>query len=139
MANKKITLSSVSSTGKSNTYYDVDVSAKYLENTLVDRKAIENSINNILTWRPRERIMLPGFGNTLLNYLFENYSTMSKSEIKNAVRRVLTWEPRINVEDVDVSMEPDSNKMNISFTYSIPLLEKNTENKVLSTYSLTIS
>lgn len=139
MANKKITLSSVTATGKANTYYDIDVSANYLENTLVDRKAVENSLNNIFTWRPRERIMLPGFGNVLWNYLFDNFTNMSKSEIIDAVRQVLTWEPRIEVKDIDVEMQPDSNSMRIHFTYSIPMLEKNTDNKILSSYSLTIS
>ena len=133
MGNIRIKLGSTKKINNVNVYSDVDVDAKYLENTLYDRAAVRSSLKNILTWKPYERILNPSFGNVLWDKLFDNIGSMTKNNIVDMVRRMLSSEPRIRVETVDVSTDAAANEVVISFTYSIPELDD-----TLERYDITI-
>lgn len=134
MANVKITLSSNKKINNVNTYSDVDVRSENISNTLYDRNAIRNAISNILKWKPMERILNPGFGNLLWENIFEMIGSSTKKDIVNAVKRMLSAEPRISVNQVDVVVSADNNKIEVSFTYTIPTLDD-----VAERYSITIT
>jgi len=64
---------------------------------------IRESIRIILLTALEERIMLPGFGCGLQNYLFEPNTVATRRLIEEAVRQALgRWEPRIHVQQVAV-------------------------------------
>lgn len=134
MGNVKIRLSSDKKINNVNRFSDIDVQSKNLTETLYDRNAIRNSIGNILKWRPYERILNPEFGNVLWNNIFEIIGHSTKSDIINQLKKMLSYEPRISISNIDVSIKPDNNKIEVSFIYTIPKLDDIPEE-----YSITIT
>ena len=134
MGNIRLNLSSTKRINNVNIYSDMDMSSEYVSKTLYDRAAIRNSISNILSWKPYERILNPSFGNVLWNSLFDNINMATKKSITSAVRDMLSAEPRIEVGNVNVSTNAAANEIFISFSYTIPKLDDAEEQ-----YELTIS
>lgn len=67
---------------------------------------IRESLAILLTTRPGERIMQPGYGCGLHSMLFESINESTITEIKDVIERaVLFYEPRINLEAVDIGTE----------------------------------
>jgi len=85
-----------------------------------DHEAIKQSIKNIITTYPGERIMLPEFGSILRTILFEpmdEFTTeLIESEIQDTINR---WENRVYIENVDVNPDYDNNNYDIIITYVI--------------------
>lgn len=123
MGNIRIKLSSTKKINNVNIYSDVDVTSNYLSKTLYDRAAVRSSLNNILTWKPYERILNPSFGNSLWSNLFDNIGQTSKNDIMNAVKKMLSSEPRIKVGNINVSANASANEIFVSFSYTIPDLD----------------
>ncbi|HLK27337.1 MAG TPA: GPW/gp25 family protein [Puia sp.] len=90
-----------------------------------DETDIEESLNILLSTSLGERVMQPGYGCNLANYLFEPLSSTTIGFIKNLVSNaILYYEPRITVEDLEVtadgSLDLLEGRFTISITYSIP-------------------
>lgn len=86
-----------------------------------DKKAIWQSIENILTTTKGSLAGKPDFGCNLKGYCFEIIDHLTVSDIQSEVRRALTkYEPRIIVKSVDVYSQPEFNRViiSISFKYS---------------------
>ena len=66
-----------------------------------DVAATKNSLHNIFTWTPGQRILNPNFGSRLESLLYEGITEQNKdaivAEIKSAVT---TQEPRVEIIDV---------------------------------------
>jgi phage baseplate assembly protein W len=78
-----------------------------------------NIINYLLTGR-KERVFNPGFGAGLRELLFENINSETLLDIQIILRSGLeTNFPNINVSDLNISSDADSNTINISFSYQI--------------------
>ena len=97
---------------------------KWRISKLVNVKAVQNSLKNIFTWTPGERILNPEFGNRLKQYLYQGIipetSEQIVAEIKNCV---LKWEPRVNIVEIaDVSTVDDheDNTIHLEIRYTIP-------------------
>jgi phage baseplate assembly protein W len=92
-----------------------------------DYDAIKNSIRNIFTTRPGQKLLTPDFGSSLEKYLFEpvtdNLGRIIGNEILNAIS---TYEPRIDVLNIKVTPQPDLNQYSIQVIYSF--LELKTQN-----------
>lgn len=73
----------------------------YKIDKLIDVKSVQNSLENIFSWTPGERILLPQFGNRLYQYLYEGINKFNEeqiiAEIKNCVSM---WEPRVTITDI---------------------------------------
>lgn len=99
-----------------------DVTADY------DIFAIRNSIYNIFTTKPGEKILNPAFGCSLEMFLFEGLSEFKASIIGNQILNNLTkFEPRIEVSKILVYPNQEMLQYEISIFYSIPtkgLLDK---------------
>jgi hypothetical protein len=65
--------------------------------------------------------MLPGFGGGLRSFLFEPNSPATHRSIERSVRDALIdWEPRINVERVEVVVDPEqANQLLIQVDYVV--------------------
>ncbi len=68
-----------------------------------------------------ERIMRPDFGAGLRSFVFGPLSRATLQRVQTRVQESLvTWEPRINVEQVNVTFDPNEpGKLLIAITYSI--------------------
>ncbi len=79
--------------------------AEYGENRRLKKsvnvRAVQNSLDNIFSWIPGERIINPEFGTKLHEYLYEGITQYNEemivAEIKSCIAR---WEPRVVVTQV---------------------------------------
>ena len=68
---------------------------------------IEQAIEIIIRTAPGERPMRPEFGCRIQDHLFSPTNEATAAAIAHDVRRALElWEPRIDVEDVQVQIDP---------------------------------
>jgi phage baseplate assembly protein W len=76
--------------------------------TAAAEKDIEQSIRIILETAPGERVMRPDFGVGLHRMVFSplSYSTVSRVQYR-IEQALLLWEPRIDVQAVQVRLDPD--------------------------------
>ncbi|WP_300665478.1 GPW/gp25 family protein [Fluviicola sp.] len=66
-----------------------------------DEKDIMESLQVLLSTRPGERIMLPGYGCSLETLLFESINLTLTTQITEIIRTsILYYEPRIDLENV---------------------------------------
>ncbi len=66
-----------------------------------DEKDIKESLQILLSTRPGERIMLPGYGCSLETLLFESINLTLTTQITEIIRTsILYYEPRIDLENV---------------------------------------
>ena len=99
---------------------------KWRVSKLVNVKAVQNSLRNIFTWTPGERILNPEFGNRLHEYLYQGIIPETSEQIVAEIRHCVSeWEPRVNITDVvDVSTTDDheDNTIHLEIRYTIPEL-----------------
>lgn len=87
-----------------------------------DSESVKQSILTILTTKLGERVMLPTFGSTLHEFLFEPLDYITEIQIKASILSCLAiWEDRINITGVAVTAEPDNNSYIIEIRYIIIL------------------
>lgn len=78
-----------------------------------------NIINYLLT-DPKERVFNPTFGAGIRSNLFEHITYKSLEEIKISISNKLEKNfPNVRVDDATVTADPDTNTINISFSYTI--------------------
>lgn len=129
-------LTSVQSSFETHVIY-IDISsfarksiAHKVVNNLRDIAAIQNSLKNIFTWIPGERILLPEFGSQLRKLLYEGITDYNVERIAAEIRRSISeWEPRVSVQDiVNVSTVNDTedNTVHLQVLYTIPGLTDET-------------
>ena len=71
-----------------------------------DEKDIAESLHVLLSTRPGERIMVPGYGCSLESLLFESINLTLTTQITELIRTaILYYEPRIDLENV--TLNPD--------------------------------
>jgi uncharacterized protein len=85
-----------------------------------DIEAIKNSIRNILTTRKMERRMLPEFGASLEQILFEPMDDVTAKRIGEVILNELkTWEPIISLTDVNVTSDIENLCYFVTINYEI--------------------
>ena len=62
---------------------------KYRLGKLVNVKAVQNSIHNIFTWIPGERILNPEFGSRLKKYLYEGITPLTEEQVNAEIRKCI--------------------------------------------------
>ena len=93
---------------------------------ITDAKAVFNSLHNIFTWIPGERILLPEFGSRLRSLLYEGITPQTEERIVAEIRHLVSeWEPRASISEViDVSTIEDTedNVIHLNIVFTIPAL-----------------
>jgi uncharacterized protein len=88
-----------------------------------DEPEIEESISIIIGTSPGERVMRPAFGCRIHELVFAPNNAETVGLARHYVQEALgMWEPRIEVESVDVSLDPievDRGRLNIAVEYTI--------------------
>ena len=107
----------------------VDVVADY------DLGAIRNSLFNLFTTIPGQKILNPYFGLNLMQYVFEACDEDMANIIGNQiVNGVTTFEPRVNLIKVLVIADPENQQYIITISFRVPTL-KNTSFQLQGTLS----
>lgn len=87
--------------------------------TDVNSKAIKNSIYNILSTMPGQKILNPEFGLNLTQWLFTNLSETNASLIKfNITRQINKYEPRVTLTNVIVTPNYEEQQYNIVIQFN---------------------
>ena len=95
----------------------VDIVADY------DLGAIRNSIKNLFTTIPGQKILNPLFGLNLIQYVFEACDEDMASLIGNEiVAGITTFEPRIALIKVTVIAQPEDQQYNITIAFRVPAI-----------------
>tara|TARA_R110000796_G_scaffold48911_1_gene117013 strand:- start:16450 stop:16935 length:486 start_codon:yes stop_codon:yes gene_type:complete len=93
-------------------------------NELQDGRAVINSVKNILTTTPGQKLLNPLFGLDLRSYLFESITQTTAYFIAVDIYENLgKQEPRITLQSVLIEGSPDNNTYIIEIEYSIPGLD----------------
>ena len=91
---------------------------------LQDAEAVFNSIKNIMTTTPGEKLLNPRFGLDLRSYLFEPLTTTTSYFIATDIYNNLgVYEPRLELNGVSVTGAPDEGEYYINIVFSIPSLD----------------
>jgi hypothetical protein len=106
---------------KTNPLYNIkeqkDIVADY------DLKALKNSIYNIFTTMPGQKILNPIFGLNLLQFLFTGISTANARILGDTILQGLTrFEPRITVDNINITTNTDEQQYIIDLIISAPSL-----------------
>lgn len=93
-------------------------------NEIQDAQAVVNSIKNILTTTPGEKLLNPTFGLDLRSYLFEPISNVTAFFIlEDVYESIDVQEPRVSLQSVSVTADPDNSEYYIDISWSVPSLE----------------
>jgi uncharacterized protein len=93
-------------------------------NDLLNEQAVFNSVKNILSTSPGQKLLNPEFGLDLRDYLFEPISTRVAFFIAQDVYFNLgQQEPRITVNGVEINADEDNNQYSIDIYFSVPTLD----------------
>ena len=88
-----------------------------------DVAAIENSLQNLFSTRPGQRILYPEYGMNLDYYLFQPISQQAGEMIGNSIlNEVSKYEPRVTIISINVIAQPDNNQYIITIYMNIPVL-----------------
>lgn len=114
----------------------VDIVADY------DLGAIRNSLVNLFTTIPGQKILNPLFGLNLVRYIFEACDQDMANLIGNEiVYGITTFEPRVSLQKVIVIADPDNNQYNVTLAIAVPTLGSTSYqfNGILSTSGFTFT
>lgn len=93
---------------------------------LQDGQAVINSIKNILTTTPGQKLLNPLLGLDFRSYLFEPISTTTSYFLSQFIYTNLgQQEPRVSLNTVSVRGLPEQNQYDIEIGFSIPMLDIN--------------
>ena len=93
---------------------------------LQDGQAVINSVKNILTTTPGQKLLNPTFGLDFRSYLFEPVNTTTSYFLAQFIYSNLgVQEPRVSLEGISIESIEDQNQYNIEIKYSIPKLDIN--------------
>jgi phage baseplate assembly protein W len=85
-----------------------------------DSDAIRNSLYNIFTTKPGQKLLTPSFGSNLEQYLFESVNEINAKIIGNNILKVIsTFEPRIDVLKIQVTPVADQLTYYVTFSYKL--------------------
>lgn len=88
--------------------------------TFTTRDAIKVNLINYFLTDKRERILNPTFGSGIRRLLFENINEELLLNIKSRVlKEIALYFPRVEVRDLQINTEPDTNRIDIYMNYTI--------------------
>jgi|AntRauTorcE11898_2_1112593.scaffolds.fasta_scaffold51593_1 phage baseplate assembly protein W len=91
-----------------------------------DEQAIGNSLRNLFSTRPKQRILNPEYGLDFHQFLFENVNEFSARSIARRIAQgIEKYETRVTVNFLNIDVDAENNKYNISLSVNLPSLGKN--------------
>ena len=104
-----------------------DLSMSFLVNplnydliALKNETAISRSIRNLVFTSPGERFFNENIGSRISRFLFENLDDNTAIAIKDEIEfTIVNYEPRVDLIEVNVVPNYDSNEFNVTVIYNI--------------------
>ncbi len=126
----------VSPVTSSNIHYAYDISNDIRKGELTDIDAIKQSIRNILTTIPGERLFNITFGSRLWNLIFNsNITSLTEQEVISVlINDINKWEDRVSINTNSVKVIVDYDNKSVDIT--VPFTIKNTY--ISDTYNETL-
>ncbi len=91
-----------------------------------DLNAIKNSLKNIFSTTPGQKILNPTFGVDLRQFLFEPITVSNARELERIIYSELyVYEPRVEVKSVKVVDRPEVQEYDITISLAVPSLNIN--------------
>jgi len=88
-----------------------------------DFNAIRNSLVNLFTTSPGQKVLEPEFGLDFRRYLFELLTKEMAMSIRGDIyAKIRRYEPRIKLTDVSITIFEDINEMDVDIYFDIPAL-----------------
>jgi hypothetical protein len=101
-------------------HQDLILDSKGQVKKVLNEQAVVASLDNILRTSPMERVMLPNFGAGLDDLLFENVSQSLATELAGRIKDSITkWDDRVIINSIDFNLDPNSNFLGVSMSFSI--------------------
>ena len=96
--------------------------------TSTDEGAIVNSIRNIFSTSPGERILEPTFGLSLKQWMFQPLDDFTAEEIGETILTgIERFEPRVLVNNVNIDIDHENSQYTIKLVLTIPSLNINSK------------
>lgn len=84
------------------------------------KDAIKNNLINFFLTNPGERYLNPGFGAGLKAFIFEQITNDNLDNLREDINsKLANYFPNINVDDLTITGDPESNQVNVFLQYSI--------------------
>ena len=100
---------------RESTYTDIEMS--------FDEAAIKNSLTNLFTTMPGQKLLNPDYGLNLSQFLFIPASqTMAKMIGNQLLEGIQKYEPRVSVININVSVDEEAAEYEIDLSLKIPKL-----------------
>lgn len=89
-----------------------------------DVDAIKNSLFNLFTTTPGNKILNPDYGLDLRKYLFVPATVEVARDLREEIfRQIRIYEPRVELKEVKITIFEDVNEFDISIFFDIPVLK----------------
>lgn len=86
-----------------------------------DYAAIRNSIFNLFTTLPGQKILNPAFGINLMQFIFKPCDITTARQIaRTIVEGINRFEPRVNLIEVEVISVPEEQQYDVNLTINVP-------------------
>jgi phage baseplate assembly protein W len=93
--------------------------------TSFDEQAIANSLRNLFSTNPRQRILNPNYGLNIKQFLFEQANEYTARIIARKIEQgIQRYEPRVAINAIEVVVDEENNLYDISINLTIPSLNK---------------
>ena len=87
---------------------------------VVNVQSVMTSIDNILRTSKGERVMLPEFGSSLKDMIFESMNSPLIDLVSQSIKdEIETWDDRVTVSQIRYLAEPDNNAVIIELSFVI--------------------
>lgn len=88
---------------------------------LKDENAIKRSLLNLFSYKKGEKFFNASFGSGIPDLLFEPFDFATAGSLKNEIGNLISaYEPRVNLVEVLVDLDYDSNSYDIEIVYIMP-------------------
>jgi phage baseplate assembly protein W len=89
-----------------------------------DLNAIRNSIVNLFNTTPGDRILMPDYGCSLRNFIFNPISeTTSRLIGRNIKTAIEQWEPRVTIVNINIDSYESRQEYVITLVLQVPFLQ----------------
>jgi phage baseplate assembly protein W len=88
-----------------------------------DINAVKNSLNNLFTTTPGDKILNPEYGLDLRRYIFSPATVENAKGIRDQIYiQIRRFEPRVELVSVNITILEDINEYDITVYFDIPTL-----------------
>jgi len=105
-----------------------------INTTFTTKDTIKSNLINFILTGKRERVFNPSFGSGVRELLFQPITDDIIDQVDNLIRGgVESYFPTVDIQDLEVTLQPNSHSFNIYLSYTI--INTNIEDEVQITFN----